>query len=83
MAHRPERGVGKGSVTYADGMLYALSENGTMGLVPATPRGHTAVSQFRLPAGGSKQSWAYPVICGGRLYIRHGDALHAFDIKAK
>lgn len=76
-------GVGKGSVTYADGMLYTLNEKGTMGLVPATPRGHKVVGQFQLPRGGSGQSWAHPVVCGGRLYIRHGDALHAFDIKAK
>jgi outer membrane protein assembly factor BamB len=76
-------GVGKGSVTCADGMLYMLSEQGTMGLAPATPNGHTVVSRFRVPAGGSGEVWAHPVVCGGRLYIRHGDALHAFDIKAR
>ena len=31
-----EKGVGKGSLTCADGMLYCWSENGQVGLVPAT-----------------------------------------------
>jgi outer membrane protein assembly factor BamB len=75
------RGVGKGSLTYAEGMLYTLSENSKMGLVRATPKGHEVISQFNLPAGGEGPSWAHPVVCGGRLYIRHGDFLYAYDIK--
>jgi len=77
------RGVGKGSLTYADGMLYTLSENRTLGLVPATPTGHEVVSQFKIPAGGEGPTWAHPVVCGGRLYIRHSDFLYAYDIRAK
>lgn len=77
------RGVGKGSLTYADGMLYTLSEKSTMGLVKATPDAHPGVSQFRLPEGGEGPSWAHPVVCGGRLYIRHGDFLYAYDVRAK
>jgi len=77
-------GVGKGSVTYADGMLYTLSEEGgTVGLVKATPDGHDIVSQFRLPAGGNGPVWAHPVVCGGRLYLRHGDSLYCYDIQAR
>ena len=75
------RGVGKGSLTYADGMLYTFSENSQMGLVKATPTGHPIVSQFRIPEGGSGPSWAHPVVCGGRLYIRHGDLLFAYDVR--
>ena len=78
-----EGGLGKGSVTYADGMLYCLGQGGRVGLVRATPQGHRLISQCGLPAGGSKESWAHPVVCGGRLYIRHGDALFAFDIRQK
>jgi len=77
-----ERGVGKGSLTYAEGMLYTLSEKHQMGLVPATPTGHQVLSQFRLPSGGKGPSWAHPVVCGGRLYIRHGQFLYAYDIRA-
>jgi outer membrane protein assembly factor BamB len=76
-----ERGVGKGSLTCADGMLYTLSENQTLGLVLATPAGHEVLSQFKIPAEGEGPSWAHPVVCGGRLYIRHGDFLYAYDIR--
>lgn len=78
-----EVGVGKGCLTYADGMLYTLSERGTMGLVPATPTEHKVVSRFALPAGGEGPSWAHPVVCGGRLYVRHGEFLHAYDIRGE
>jgi hypothetical protein len=77
-----ESGVGKGSLTYADGMLYTLSENRKMGLVKATPTGHTVVSQFELPSGGPGKSWAHPVVCGGRLYLRHSDQLSAYEVSA-
>jgi outer membrane protein assembly factor BamB len=79
-----ERGVGKGSLTYADGMLYTLNENdGTMGLVKATPGGHELVSRFRIPQGGQGPTWAHPVVCGGRLYVRHSDFLYAYDVRAR
>jgi outer membrane protein assembly factor BamB len=78
-----EKGVGKGSLTYADGMLYTLSEDHEMGLVAATPDGHQLVGQFDLPEGGEGNSWAHPVVCGGRLYIRHGDFLYAYDVQAQ
>jgi outer membrane protein assembly factor BamB len=74
-------GVGKGSLTYAEGMLYTLSESAKMGLVRATPEGHQVVSQLNLPKGGEGPSWAHPVICGGRLYLRHGNFLYAYEIR--
>jgi len=75
------RGVGKGSLTYADGMLYTLSQRRRMGLVKATPAAHEVVDEFRIPRGGEGASWAHPVICGGRLYIRHGEFLYVYDVK--
>lgn len=74
-------GVGKGSLTYADGMFFVLSERGEVGLVEADPRAHHVISQFRLPPGGSGPSWAHPVVIGGTLYIRHGDVLYAYDVR--
>jgi hypothetical protein len=76
-------GVGEGSVTVAEGMFYTLSERGTMGLVKATPGDLTVVSQFRLPADVRGASWAHPVVCGGRLYIRHDERLYAYDVGVK
>ena len=76
--------MGKGSLTCAEGMLYTLNENdGTMGLVKATPAGHKLISQFRIPKGGEGPTWAHPVVCGGRLYVRHSDFLYAYDVRAE
>ena len=71
----------KVSLTYADGMLYALSIDGVMGLVQPTPIGHKLVSDFKIPKSGKGKSWAHPVVCGDRLYIRHGEFLYAYSLK--
>ncbi len=74
---------GKGCITYADGMLYCYEEKeGTVGLVKATPEGFDLAGSFQVPLG-SDEHWAHPVVCGGRLYIRHGNALMAYDVKAR
>jgi len=77
------RAKGKGSLTYADGMLYCLDERGTMSLVEATPKAHRPISSFRVPKGGSGLHWAHPVVCDGRLYVRHAAKLFVYDIRAK
>ena len=72
--------LNKGSLTFADGMLYCYEEgSGTVGLVPATPEGFNVVSSF-VVTQGQDQHWAHPVVCGKRLYIRHGSVLAAYDI---
>jgi len=73
---------GKGSLTYADGMLYCLEERGTMALVEAAPQRRRVVSSFAVPNGGTGLYWAHPVVCDGRLYVRHADKLFAYDIRA-
>ncbi len=78
-----EHGIGKGSLTYADGMFYMMNESGTVGLVRAIPSAHQVVSQFKLPRGGEGPTWAHPVVCGGRLYIRHDDFLYVYDVRRK
>lgn len=75
-----ERGVGKGSVTFAEGHFYCYSEKGTLGLAEASPDSHAPVSAFEVGQGEGVH-WAHPSIAGGRLYVRHGDVLLAYDIK--
>jgi outer membrane protein assembly factor BamB len=77
-----DRSVGKGSLVYADGMLYAFSENGVIGLVEATPTGYSERGRFRIQQG-SLPTWTHPVIAGGRLYLRDQDTLYAYDVKQK
>lgn len=70
----------KGSIACADGMLYCYEEgDGNVGLVKADPKGFEVVSSFQVTQGEGEH-WAHPVICGKRLYIRHGDVLMAYDI---
>ncbi len=76
-----DTGVGKGSLTYADGMLYTLSIDRVMGLVRPTSKSFELVSSFEIPEGGKGKSWAHPVVCNGRLYIRHGDFLYAYSVR--
>lgn len=77
-----DRSVGKGSLVYADGHLYCLSENGVVGLVEATPEGYREKGRFRIPQE-SLPTWAHPVVAGGRLYLRDQDVIYAYDIRQK
>ncbi len=72
---------GKGSITYADGMVYLLEEKGTMRLINADPEKFVEVSSFEVPDGGKGMHWAHPVVCGGRLYVRHTDKVFVYGIK--
>jgi outer membrane protein assembly factor BamB len=77
-----DRSVGKGSLVYADGDLYLLSEDGVVGLAEATPAGYREKSRFEMPRASSRPSWAHPAIAGGRLYLRDQDVLLSYDIRA-
>jgi outer membrane protein assembly factor BamB len=68
-------------VVAADGMLYMYDQDGTVHLVKPNPKAFEQVSQFSVSAG-TNEHWAHPTIANGRLYIRHGDALMAYDIRA-
>jgi hypothetical protein len=84
-----ERGIGKGSIAYADGMLYCYSEkSGTLALVKASPKGWDAVSEISIPSKSEVDRkkgaiWTHPVVANGRLYLRDNDLIFCYDIKAK
>jgi outer membrane protein assembly factor BamB len=77
-----DRSVGKGSVAYADGHLYILSENNVVGLVEASPGGYREKGRFPVPDQGWS-SWAHPAVSGGRLYIRNQEVLASYDVRAR
>ena len=75
--------LGGGAIICADGLFYCYSErDGELALVEATPEKFEIISIFKVPLG-TKEHWARPVINNGVLYIRHGNALMAYNIKKK
>lgn len=73
----------KGQIIADDGMLYCYEEKtGNFALVKATPEKFDIISTFKVPLG-SGPHWSHPVIHNGVLYVRHGDALMAYNIKAQ
>lgn len=74
----------KGSIISAEGMLYIFEERkGNVGLVKVNPEKFDLVSSFQVTQGSSGPFWAHPVIHNGVLYLRHSNALMAYNIKAK
>jgi outer membrane protein assembly factor BamB len=74
----------KGSIISAEGMLYIYDEKqGNVGLLKINPGKFDLVSSFKVTLGAAGPYWAHPVIHNGILYLRHTNALMAYDIKAK
>jgi hypothetical protein len=81
-----ERGVGLGSVIFADGRLYIHGENGAAALVEPSVEGYKEkgrIEPSNVPNRGQNKAWAYPAIANGRLYLRELGHLRCFDIAAK
>jgi outer membrane protein assembly factor BamB len=77
------RSAGKGSITLADGNLVLRGEGGGVALVEASPTAFKELGSFSLPKSGGNGAWAYPVVAGGRLFLREWDSMICYDIKAK
>ncbi len=77
-----DRSVGKGCLTYADGSLYLLGEGNTAGMAEANPSAYVEKGRFSIADQGWP-SWAHPVVCGGKLYIRNQGTLACYDVRAK
>ncbi len=80
-----ERGVGAGAMIVADNRIFLRKEAGEVSLIEPSPEGFKARGNF-LPEGhpqrGRSESWAYPALSDGRLYIRDGAKLWVYDVRA-
>jgi len=72
-----------GCLTYADGMFYLHADNGNMALVKPTDTGFELTGKLKIEDPGERPTWAHPVVFGGRLYVRYGDKLAAYDVTWK
>ena len=82
---RQQGKVGKGSLAYADGMLYLRAESGkgTVAIIAASAEGYKELGRFDPPDRSDKNSWPHPVISDGRLYLRDQDVLQCYDVRGK
>lgn len=72
-----KRGLGKGSLIYADGHILVLSDQGRLLLVEATSEGYVEKGSVQALEG---KSWTAPTLAGGTLYLRNHTEMVAYDI---
>ena len=75
--------TGRGSLIFADGLLYLYDYRGFMHLIShevVDGRGKlTEISKFRV-AEGTREHFSHAVIRDGVLYVRHGEGMIAYKI---
>ena len=78
----PERGErgGESSVSYADGAVIFRRAKGQVLIVEATPEKFNLMASF-MPDYQEADSWSYPVVSGGKLYLREQDKLMCYRLK--
>jgi outer membrane protein assembly factor BamB len=82
-----ERAFGASSLCHADGRIYVHAENGEVGLVEPSPDSYREKGRFQpgeLPKRSQpmEKAWAFPVVAGGKLFIRDHGSLWCYAIKS-
>ncbi|MFQ5527180.1 MAG: PQQ-binding-like beta-propeller repeat protein [Thermoanaerobaculia bacterium] len=73
-----QRGLGKGSLLYADSHLLVLSERGVLLSIEATPDEYRETARVRLLKG---KTWTMPSLADGRLFVRDEREMVAVSLK--
>lgn len=80
---------GAGSIQYADGQFYVHWNTGGVSLVSARPDSFAEKGRFmpagapaRLETGRAKETWTYPVVANGKLYVRDLGTIWCYDVSA-
>jgi len=68
---------------WADGKLFVMSADGKVLLLKPTAESFQTLGAFSIVQKRTKNAWAHPVLCGGRLYLRYDDALFCYDVKIR
>ncbi len=74
-----KRSFGKGSLVAAGGLLFVLSDGGTLALVEASPDAYRELG--RVPAMTGR-AWTSPSLANGRLFVRDFNEIVSFDVGA-
>jgi outer membrane protein assembly factor BamB len=71
---------GYGQLVMASGHLIVATEDGDLALVKASPESHQEVARFSAIEG---KTWNHPAIADGRLFVRNGEEMAAFDLRPR
>jgi hypothetical protein len=74
------RSVGKGAVTWVDGMLVLRSEGGPVALVACQPDKYEELGRFEPGDRSGRSTWPYPVVAAGKLFLRDQEKMTAYDL---
>ncbi len=74
------REPGKGSIAAVDGRLVHRNEDGTVRIIKASSVEYVEELRFKPEESGGRPAWAYPVIAGGRLYLRDQDFVQVYSL---
>jgi outer membrane protein assembly factor BamB len=69
---------GYGQLVLAGDQILVITERGELAIVKASPTAHQEVA---LVAGIEGKTWNHPAIEGGRLLVRNGNEMAAFDLR--
>lgn len=71
--------VAPGSLIYADGKFICYGNNGSLSLIRNRGEGMEITGSLKVKEG-TGHHFSHPVLSGGIMYIRHGNALMAYKI---
>jgi outer membrane protein assembly factor BamB len=72
------------TLTSAGGQIYVRDSRGKVFLVGVAPDGMKKRGEFSTPEGAAKEyTWTFPVVSGGRLYLRDMDILYCYNVAEK
>lgn len=72
-----QRGLGKGNLIHADGLLIVLTDKGKVVLSEASPNGFETAGSYQALSG---RCWTPPALDGGVLYLRNHKQMMALDL---
>ena len=73
-----KRGLGKGSLILAEGMLYVLTDRGRLLRVEASPAGFSEAGSVQALSG---KTWTAPTLSNGVLFLRSHSEMVAYDLR--
>lgn len=74
-----QTGLGKGTLTIADGRLIILGDRGDLVLARPLAEAYTPISQAHV-FDNKTLTWTVPVVSGGRLFVRSENGLVALQV---